>query len=185
MQYYAYHIIVRHANHLLLGRRLFQQFLVDMYCKIETERLHYLRREQKSLRADNCFNFRDSLLNSDCDPSNVGQRIVLPSTFTGGPRYIAICTSAPRMPSAMSECMVDLIYSFPRPQIQNGTLPTIPTAADRPYIVARIFHIKLPKTDESTEKWNIWRSSSEAVFCRISEGQASSQPHSSVALTKL
>ena len=34
MQYYAYHIMYRSNNHLLLCRRLFQQFLVDVYCKI-------------------------------------------------------------------------------------------------------------------------------------------------------
>ena len=55
MVYYRYHIMVRQQVPVLLkAKRLFQQFLVDAYCKIETERLQFLRREQKSLRAD-CY----------------------------------------------------------------------------------------------------------------------------------
>jgi hypothetical protein len=34
------------------GRRLFQQYAVDMYAKIEGDRLNYLRFNQKELRAD-------------------------------------------------------------------------------------------------------------------------------------
>ena len=36
MQYYSYRIMVRVDNYLLKLRRLFQQFLIDVYCKIET-----------------------------------------------------------------------------------------------------------------------------------------------------
>ena len=36
---YAFHTMVRDANHLLKACCLFQQFLVDVYCIIETERL--------------------------------------------------------------------------------------------------------------------------------------------------
>ena len=44
-QYYSFHMMVRDGNYLLQGARLFQQYLVDAYCKIETERLQFLRRE--------------------------------------------------------------------------------------------------------------------------------------------
>jgi len=79
----VYHIMVRqNVSVLLRAKRLYQQFLVDAYCKIETERLQFLRHEQKALRADCYQDLRCS------DPSNVGRRIILPSTFTGGPHYI-------------------------------------------------------------------------------------------------
>ena len=71
---------------LLRAKRLFQQYLGDAYCKIETERLQFLRHEQASLRADCHPDFQDVILDGDRDSSNVGRRIVLPSTFTGGPR---------------------------------------------------------------------------------------------------
>ncbi|KAG7159266.1 putative Helitron helicase-like domain-containing protein 3 [Homarus americanus] len=88
LQFYSFHIMCREGNYLLLGRRLFRQFLVDAYCKIETERLKFLRREQQSLRAENYSDLRDSLLAADGDPNQVGRRIVLPATYTGGPRYL-------------------------------------------------------------------------------------------------
>ena len=55
MVYYCYHIMIRdNVSVLLWAKRLFQQYLVDAYCKIETERLQFLRREQTTLRAD-CY----------------------------------------------------------------------------------------------------------------------------------
>jgi hypothetical protein len=50
LQYYSYHLMVRDGNYLLRACRLFQQFLVDVYCKIETERLQFLRREQVTIK---------------------------------------------------------------------------------------------------------------------------------------
>ena len=81
--------MVRHnVSVLLKAQRLFQQFLVDSYCKIETERLQFLRREQKALRADSYQDLRDAIVDGDGDPSYVGRRIILPLTFTGGPCYM-------------------------------------------------------------------------------------------------
>ena len=89
MVYYCYHIMIRqNVSVLLRAKRLFQQYLVDAYCKIETERLQFLRREQTTLRADCYQDLWDAILDRDGDPNNVGRRIILPSTFTGGPRYM-------------------------------------------------------------------------------------------------
>ena len=57
---------------ILKAKRLFQQFLVDAYCKIETEQLKFLRREQTALRADCYRDLRDAILDGDGDPRNVG-----------------------------------------------------------------------------------------------------------------
>ena len=83
LQYYSYHLMIREGNHLLQMRRLFQQFLVDVYCKVETEWLDWIRRKQKTLHADDYVNLCDSLFAGDGDPHNVGQRVVLPATYTG------------------------------------------------------------------------------------------------------
>ena len=87
-QFYCYQLMIRPDNYLLRARRLLQQFLVDIYSKIESERLAYLRREQTKLRADNYSSLRDTIAANDTDPHNVGCRVVLPSSFTGGPRYM-------------------------------------------------------------------------------------------------
>lgn len=39
-------------NHILHCRRLFHQYVVDMYAKIETERLNYIRFHQQKLRSE-------------------------------------------------------------------------------------------------------------------------------------
>ena len=89
MVYYRYHIMVReNVSVLLRAKCLFQQYLVDAYCKIETERLQFLRPEQTALKADCCQDLRDAILEGDGDPNSVGRRIILPSTFTGGLRYM-------------------------------------------------------------------------------------------------
>ncbi|PAA67824.1 hypothetical protein BOX15_Mlig001551g15, partial [Macrostomum lignano] len=54
MKYYASEIMVRAGQFSVLhyGRRLFQQYLVDMCAKIEAERLLYLRTHQQDLRSE-------------------------------------------------------------------------------------------------------------------------------------
>jgi len=124
---------------LLQAKRLYQQFLVDSYSKIETERQQFLRREQKTLRADSYQDLRDALIDRDDDPSNVGRRFVLPATFTGGPRYVH-----ERQQDAMSYVRLyghpDLfITATTNPnwaEIRDSLLPG-QNPADRPDIVAR------------------------------------------------
>ena len=88
LQFYHWHFLTRPGNYLLLGRRLLQQFMVDVYAKVETERLQHLRREQSALRADNYKELHDAIVAGNGDPINVWQKVVLPATFTGGPRYM-------------------------------------------------------------------------------------------------
>ncbi|GFX64843.1 helitron_like_N domain-containing protein [Trichonephila clavipes] len=48
MNYYSYRLMIRQnaENHILKCRQLFHQYIVDMYAKIETERLLYIRLNQ-------------------------------------------------------------------------------------------------------------------------------------------
>ncbi|XP_064619488.1 uncharacterized protein LOC135482932 [Lineus longissimus] len=145
MQYYAYHLQCRPNNYIIHCRHLFQQFLVDVYCKIETERLLYLRREQRSLRADSYHNLRDSILSNDADPRNVGQRFILPSSYTAGPRYM----------HERQQDAISYVRLFGRPSlfITTTTNPKWPeilsnlfpheAATDRPDVVVRVFNQKL------------------------------------------
>ncbi|CAH0663696.1 unnamed protein product [Spodoptera exigua] len=63
------------------------RFLVDMYAKIETERLVFIRSNQRKLRAENYVHLRDAM-HHDANAQDVGRMVILPSTFTGGPRYM-------------------------------------------------------------------------------------------------
>ena len=146
--YYRYHIMVRqYVSVLLRAKRLFQQFLVDAYCKIETERLQFLRHEQKTLRADCYQDLRDAIIDGDGDPSNVGRRIILPSTFTGGPRYMH-----ERQQDAMTyvrkyghpDLFITMTCNPNWPEIKNSLLPG-QEPKDRPDLVARVFRLKIKK----------------------------------------
>ena len=74
-------------NPILRGRHLFHQLIVDMYVKVESERLRYGRFNQARLRADDYTHLRDAMRN-DADPTEIGRRVIFPSSFTGGPRYM-------------------------------------------------------------------------------------------------
>jgi hypothetical protein len=58
--------------------------------KIETERLNFKKRNQRQLRAENCIYFKDSVDREGAqrEARDVGQVVILPSSFTGGPRYM-------------------------------------------------------------------------------------------------
>ena len=73
--------IGKRNSHFAGGHRIWY----SRYAKIETERLQYLRREQSALRADNYKELHDAIIAEDGDLRNVGQKVVLPPTFTSGP----------------------------------------------------------------------------------------------------
>ncbi|CAG8840467.1 18828_t:CDS:1, partial [Gigaspora margarita] len=83
MDYYAYHLQIRpnQTNLLLQAERFFQQFVIDMYVKIEANRLNFHRKNRSNLYQG----LRDAVLNGDNNPKHISHRIVLPSTFIGGP----------------------------------------------------------------------------------------------------
>ena len=74
---------------MLLGGRLFQQFIVDAYTSIEEERLQWVRQNQLKLWYELYGGLKDVVLHGDTNPKIVGKRIILPSSFTGSPRYMA------------------------------------------------------------------------------------------------
>ena len=90
-------------NHILMCQRLFHQFAVDMYVKIETERLTYIRLNQRQLRSEEYIHLRDAI-NADGNVNNVGRMTILPAT------YIGICTNMLRMLCHMLGIMAAQTY---------------------------------------------------------------------------
>ena len=80
-------MIYKYTNYLLNYGDLLNVFVVDMYAKIETERLLFIRLNQKTLRADSYEHWKDAI-NNDIHPSDIGKSIILPSTFTRSARYM-------------------------------------------------------------------------------------------------
>ena len=146
MAFYAFLLMIRpDFNHLHRARDLFHQFLVDMYAKIESERLAYIRSHQKELRVDDYVNLRDAINNDAIH--DAGKLVILPSTFTGGPRYMH-----ERIQDAMT-----YVRHYGRPDLFitftcNTKWPEITQALfqgqranDRHDIIARVFRLKLVK----------------------------------------
>jgi hypothetical protein len=73
-------------NLILYGKRLFQQFVVDTYVKIESSRLDFIRNSQDTMRADLYQGLVDNYRTGVEEANEVGKRTVLSPMFIGGPR---------------------------------------------------------------------------------------------------
>ncbi|XP_055308584.1 uncharacterized protein LOC129572604, partial [Sitodiplosis mosellana] len=156
---FIYRLMIREnaENHLLKFQRLFQQYLVDMYAKIESERLLYIRLNQKKLRVDNYIHLRDAIA-KDGKTANLGQMVILPSTFTGSPRHM----------HEYAQDGMTYIRKYGRPDLfitftcnPNWTeitelLQPGQSSAHRPDIVARVFKQKLDILLKLITKYHIY-----------------------------
>ncbi|XP_076912066.1 uncharacterized protein LOC143570267 [Bidens hawaiensis] len=131
---------------ILYSRRLFQQLLVDAYTMIESERLFYIRNQQKKLRCETFENLRLVKDQGKNDVSKIGQRVILPSSFTGSARYML-----QNYLDAMSLCkrygFPDFFITITRnpkwPEVKRFLEDTTLKPEDRPDILCRLFKIKL------------------------------------------
>ncbi|XP_020962284.1 uncharacterized protein LOC107606362 isoform X4 [Arachis ipaensis] len=147
-EFFAFRIQERlfDGSPLLYSRRLFQQFLVDGYSMIESSRLNYIRLEQEKFRCEMYKGIKEAVLSGETTPSSRGKRIVLPSSFTGGPRYMI-----QNYQDAMAICKAvgypDLFITFtcnPKwPEVEDFLKNRELNAEDRPDIVCRAFKAKL------------------------------------------
>ncbi|XP_056864147.1 uncharacterized protein LOC108828991 [Raphanus sativus] len=123
-----------------------QQFLVDAFTTIETNRICLLKQNQKSLRSDSYDSIKQSENDGKIDMNDKGSRFILPASFTGSPRYMKN-----NYLDAMAICKH---YGFPSLFITFTCNPKWPeitrylsqrnlNAEDRPEIVSRVFKMKL------------------------------------------
>jgi hypothetical protein len=128
------------------SRRLFQQFVVDLYSMIESQRLSYVRNNQTEIRSDFLAGIEEAVSKGDFVASSIGARIVLPSSFTGGRRYMFN-----NCQDAMAICKKygypDLFLTFtcnPRwPEILRHMAKSGNYSIYRPDISCRVFQMKL------------------------------------------
>ena len=145
-EYYAYRMQDREKSHLLYFGRLYHQYIVDNYSKIELGRLNFIRNNQDKLRIDKYQGLFDAMNRDDSmDPNNLGKVHILPSSFTGGPRSME-----QNYQDAMAGCRVhgkpDLFITITTnpnwPEILNELGPG-QSPQDRPDLIARVFRLKL------------------------------------------
>ncbi|KAF1892366.1 hypothetical protein Lal_00010831 [Lupinus albus] len=130
---------------LLRSRRLFQQFLVDCYCMMEAERLNWVWNNQTQLRVDKYNNLNSTSGPIDSQGANKGKRIILPSSFVGGRRYMdQLYFDGMAISSFVG--FPDLFITFTcNPnwlEINKLLSPMQLKPQDRPDIISRVFKIK-------------------------------------------
>jgi len=89
-EFYGYRLQHRDTDGiaLLWGGRLRQQYIVDAYVVVEQNRLRYLRLNQKKLRVDLYQGLQHTIIVGDNNAVAIGEKIILPSSFTRGPRHM-------------------------------------------------------------------------------------------------
>ena len=73
----------RRFNIILHGRRLFQEYICDIWATAEQWRLLFIQNNQAQLRMETVRGLQDALPAGE-DPNNIGRRIYLPSSHTNG-----------------------------------------------------------------------------------------------------
>ncbi|XP_056855869.1 uncharacterized protein LOC108836073 [Raphanus sativus] len=147
-QWFAFRLFERdgECQTLLHSRKLFQQFLVDAFTTIETNRLCFLKLNQKCLRSDSYDSIKQAENNGQVDMNDQGARFFLPASFTGSPRYMKN-----NYLDAMAVCrhfgFPDLFITFtcnPKwPEITRYLTQKNLNTEDRPEIISRVFKMKL------------------------------------------
>ena len=144
-QWISYHLMDRrdHFNPVHHANKLGQQWIVDMYCKMELARLKFVRLNQKKLRADLYGGLVDNLI-QDVDLTNTGRPIILPSTVVASPRYMhqKFCDAMAIVDKNKKPHLFITMTSNPKwpevvSQLKKGQI-----AQDRPDILNRVFQMK-------------------------------------------
>ncbi|XP_044019589.1 uncharacterized protein LOC122860013 [Aphidius gifuensis] len=161
-----------------MGGRLFQQWVVDSYVKVEKDRMNFCRMNQKKIRADSYQGLIDHLQQRATETDRqVGKMIILPPTFTGSPR---------NMLQHYQDAMA-VVRKFGKPDLfitmtcnpnwreikENLLLGQTPS--DRPDLVSRVFDIKKDEFVKKIVKENIFGEILAYVF--VIEYQKRGLPH--------
>ncbi|XP_076032999.1 uncharacterized protein LOC143020461 [Oratosquilla oratoria] len=130
-------------NYVTKCRRLFQQFVVDNYVKVESMRLAFIENNQSDIRKE-----RSDILQRE-NGKDKGQRIIIPPTYVGGPRYMK-----QRQQDALAFVSnygsPDFFMTFTMnpawTELEESSTQTKSTSknkGDRPDLVSRIFKMKI------------------------------------------
>lgn len=166
------------------GGFLLQQYTCDQYVRMESNNLEYIRRHQTELFAESYQGLVDHInqqLQLDV-PVAVGRRMILPSSFTGGPRYMKQCYHDAM--GIVCKCgKPNLFITFtcnPRWLEITQNLARGTTASDRPDLVARVFNAKLKQLMHDITVNNIFGNVDAYVY--TVEFQKRGLPHAHILI---
>lgn len=143
MRFYAYLLQDRDDFYMVYYGRLFHQYAVDMYIKVEHQRLRYIETHQEILRAESLQGVIDAMGNETA--REIGSHIILPPSFTGGPRDMhARYQDAMAIVRTLGKPNLFITFTC-NPQWHEITSALKPgqTAPDRPDLTNRVFKLKV------------------------------------------
>ncbi|XP_054274451.1 uncharacterized protein LOC128994153 [Macrosteles quadrilineatus] len=162
-------------NALHFGGRLFQQYVVDTYIRVERDRIQWIKYNQKKLQADQYAGVTH-FLNELAEKKNatVAEKLILPSSFPGSTRYFTehfedamaivrrfgspdffiTITCSPTWPELKEAACIELSDGSKLQQF----------AQERPDIVARVAKLKFDSIVEDISKKQIFGKSSAFVY---------------------
>jgi hypothetical protein len=183
-QYYSNRLAFRENFSLIhLGGKLTHQYIVDAYLKIEANRLNWIKQNQKELMVDSYKGVNDFVLNhANLSNCSIGRVIILPSTFTGGPR---------NMQQSYQDAMA-MVRKFGKPDLfitftcnpnwkeikENKKENQQPQ--DLPHLIARVFKQKLNHLIDDIRKGQIFGAVLALVY--VVEFQKRGLPHAHILL---
>lgn len=131
---------------MCVSGHLTQQFIVDSYCKIESERTNWIRLNQDQIQAAQYRRLNNFIQrNALAQGREAAPAIILPSSFTGSARNMRqLCLDAMAIFGTIGK--PDLFITFTCNtrwlEITSNLLPG-EEPHDRPDMVTRVFHLKL------------------------------------------
>lgn len=144
-EFYSNRLMRFDESYLHKFGRLYQQFIVDSYLKVEHKGLRFIELNQDKLRVEMYKGLVDAYTTADQDLTNTGRMLILPSSFVGGPRYmINLFNDAMAIVRDFGkpDLFVTVTCNPDWPEIQAELGPN-QSATDIPDIVSRIFRLKL------------------------------------------
>ena len=184
-QFYTHRLMVRNFDAALPhgAGLLFQQYILDGYCRSEAMRMAWFRMNQSKLRSE----IHEDLLayvHDGPDEANAmpGVPIILPSSYAGSPRnmYMLYLDAMAIIRKHGRPAYFITFTANPQwPEIRDHLLPgQIPS--DRPDLIARVFHLRLKELlDDVTRKH--WLGQAHA-WTWVVEFQKRGLPHAHILL---
>ena len=169
-------------NPFILGRKLFQQYCVDQYVRVENDRMKYIRDHQKEICAESYFEL-ESWINDDEIGNKKFKKIVLPSSVTGSPRYIE-----QNYQDAMAmvrrfgkpDYFLTMTCNPNWPEIKDNLLPG-QTPNDRPDLIVKVFRMYMKNLIYEVTKKEIFGKLKAWIY--VVEFQKRGLPHIHLLMT--
>ncbi|OSX79796.1 hypothetical protein BU14_0071s0050 [Porphyra umbilicalis] len=160
LDFMAYHLFTREGQFAYLQRckRLWGEYVVDQFIKVEHARLLWQRLNQKSLQCEMYSRVVDAFRDGSAATGRIGKGVLLHASHVASPRYMAE-NFADSMAVVRAFGKPALFGTFTcNPQwkeIQDALLPN-QTPNGRPDLITRVFKMKLKELIKMIKEDNVF-----------------------------